>query len=134
MLIDFFKNNEAILNLFSEPPQLVDLVLNSIQYEVGPCIRINLNLKEFPSNPPKRWEQQEFNKINIEILFLIVSTVNQKNWYPCPIVNLNVTKRNDDYNIQIIDDNDTFRLSFIAEELRINKFNAYKEDLSNENM
>ncbi|MGW2486751.1 Imm50 family immunity protein [Streptomyces sp. NPDC001606] len=53
-----------------DPPDLIDVHLHEIVlHEAGPTLKLRLDLPRYPEQPPRKWVEQGFNTLQVEISF-----------------------------------------------------------------
>jgi len=96
--IEFIVNSQPIKSIYGDcTPSLNNVEVHSILFNRdGPTVSIKLNLNEYPTKPPKKWEIQKFNTVQIVLSFLGVKSVNMSGWvytnYPMSLI---VSKKNE---------------------------------------
>jgi len=77
-------------------PSLNNVEVHSLVFHRdGPTLSIKLNLNEYPLRPPKKWEVQKFNTVQITLSFSDLKSVNMSGWiYTGYLMSLVVYKEN----------------------------------------
>lgn len=96
--IEFIVNSQPIKSIYGDcAPSLNNVEIHSIIFHRdGPTVSIKLNLNEYPLKPPKKWEIQRFNTVQIVLSFSGVKSVSMSGWvYTNYSMNLVVSKENE---------------------------------------
>ena len=94
--IEFLVNSQPIKSIYGDcTPSLNNVDVHSIIFNRdGPTVSIKLNLNEYPTKPPKKWEAQKFNTVQIVLSFLGVKSINMSGWvYTNYSMNLVVSRK-----------------------------------------
>jgi hypothetical protein len=76
-----------------EPPSLESVVLHEIRLERdGPVVRLRFDLPDFPAFPPRKWVDQKFNVVQVEIMGIGVCSVSLNGWSHNNIVSVQLTE------------------------------------------
>ncbi|WP_370664125.1 Imm50 family immunity protein [Candidatus Pantoea soli] len=90
----------------------------------GPTVSIKLNLNEYPTKPPKKWEVQKFNTVQIVLSFLGVKSINMSGWvYTNYSMNLVVSRKNE--LISLSAKKDDFEINLESGFVDIDSISAY---------
>ncbi|CAO95916.1 Imm50 family immunity protein [Erwinia tasmaniensis] len=79
---ELLVNSQAIKSIYGdETPSLKGVDVHSLLlHRDGPKLSIKLNLNEYPSLPPKKWNVQKFNTVQIVLSFLDLKSVKISGW------------------------------------------------------
>ncbi len=65
------QNPEMITSVYQgAPPEIRDVHVHEVcLHRDGPALRVRLDLPSFPEHPPRKWTDQGFNTVQIEVTF-----------------------------------------------------------------
>ncbi|ENQ3105773.1 hypothetical protein ACEOWJ_001760 [Bacillus cereus] len=73
------EGNRFILNLYKEAPSLLDVRIVAVKIEdEGKKVSINFNMPKFADNPPKKWEQLNYNTVFVQLDFFDIQELTLK--------------------------------------------------------
>lgn len=124
--IDFIINSQPIKSIYGDcMPSLNNAEIHSIIFHRdGPTVSIKLNLNEYPLNPPKKWEMQNFNTVQIVLSFSGVKSINMSGWiYTNYFMNLVVSKKNE--LISLSAKKNDFKLNLESSFVDVDSISAY---------
>lgn len=76
-----------------EPPSLESVELHEIRLERdGPVMRLRFELPDFPASPPRKWVDQKFNAVQVEIMSIGVCSVSLNGWSHINMVSVQLTE------------------------------------------
>ncbi|QDY40897.1 hypothetical protein D8B20_02815 [Candidatus Pantoea soli] len=106
-------------------PSLNNVDVHSVIFKRdGPTVSIKLNLNEYPTKPPKKWEVQKFNTVQIVLSFLGVKSINMSGWvYTNYSMNLVVSRKNE--LISLSAKKDDFEINLESGFVDIDSISAY---------
>lgn len=123
------ENPQALISIFgseTEIPLLDRVNLKSLELDAnGPVLMLRLDLPKFPPRPPARWQQ--YNQLQIELLFIDLTFVHLDHWSTnnlCSILISHLTISPPLLTLQIITDQGPI-LSAEARTFRINKLSPF---------
>ncbi|MEV5613631.1 Imm50 family immunity protein [Streptomyces sp. NPDC052225] len=64
-------NPEGINALYQgNPPELCGVRVHEVTLQTqGPTLKLRLDLPEYPAQPPRKWADQKFNTVQVEVSF-----------------------------------------------------------------
>lgn len=79
---ELLVNSQSIKSIYGdETPSLKNVDVHSLLlHRDGPKLSMKFNLNEYPSSPPKKWNAQEFNTVQIVLSFLDLKSVEMSGW------------------------------------------------------
>jgi hypothetical protein len=102
MWYELAENPLAIINVYHSPPILEGLALSELTLHYnGPRLTIKAELNPFPDNPPIRWVRERYNKVQVQLDFWEISSINVSSWSTEMIINLQINRRAD--NLLVIE-------------------------------
>lgn len=122
--IDLTLNPEAVTWCFPDGPSLNYVEIEELTFSNG-CSNINLhfNVEEFPSNPPKKWRDDNDNCVQITLNIVADKLKVNRNSSGFFNGNLQITKS--DKYILVRFHADTGDIDIHAEAIRISRVSAY---------
>lgn len=124
--IEFLVNSQPIKAIYGDcTPSLNNVDVHSVIFNRdGPTVSIKLNLNEYPTKPPKKWEVQKFNTVQIVLSFLGVKSINMSGWvYTNYSMNLVVSRKNE--LISLSAKKDDFEINLESGFVDIDSISAY---------
>lgn len=124
--IEFIVNSQPIKAIYGDcTPSLENVEVYSILFNRdGPTVSIKLNLNEYPVKPPKKWEVQKFNTVQIVLSFSEVKSINMSGWvYTNYSMDLMVSKRNE--LISLSAKNNDFEINLESGFVDVDSISAY---------
>jgi hypothetical protein len=124
--IEFIVNSQPIKAIYGDyTPSLENVEVYSILFNRdGPTVSIKLNLNEYPVKPPKKWEVQKFNTVQIVLSFSEVKSINMSGWvYTNYSMDLVVSKRNE--LISLSAKNNDFEINLESGFVDVGSISAY---------
>lgn len=120
-------NPQGIRSIFPITDGLLDSVeLHDIKLDrSGPTIVLRFNLEAYPENPPKKWEMQGFNCVQLELRLIDVTAVSINGWSNVSNIRLEMESMNGEINVRGA--NEFFKFEICAKFANIGKIWAYEQ-------
>ncbi|WP_105687512.1 Imm50 family immunity protein [Cronobacter dublinensis] len=123
---DVLVDKSKVSSIFKEEePSLCNIDIHEIIFHRdGPKITLRFNLKNYPSDPPKKWVLQKFNTVQLQLTALDINEVKFSGWEKTNYsLDLNISKCDDLIVISARDD--VFCLYIKASYLSVSSISAY---------
>jgi len=122
--LNLVQNPESIKNIYSSPPLLKGVRIKSIELrQDGPLLFMRLDLPEYPSKPPIKWEKEGFNTVSLELEFIEISGLRIENWLNDNVADIVIKGTKDALCVETVNGN--VIVSFSASSLFLMKTSAY---------
>lgn len=92
----------------------------------GPNAILRFDFKEYPRNPPKKWEMQCFNKVQIQLLLFGVSDFSINGIINKSNMKLILSKEGDD--VRFSSHSEGFNINILAKFVYIHNISGYQDD------
>lgn len=133
MWTDFIANPQSVLDLYHEPPSLVQVDLFNIEMSRdGPLIRLTIGLDGFPSRPSPRWRRIEANAVTLELLLFGTEAVRLDGWSTTNFVNIEIQRFSHDMLLVQVS-GPTCALNCRCAYIRVDAITPYLKNMSREN-
>jgi hypothetical protein len=107
-----------------EPPSLESVELHEIKLESdGPVVRLRFDLPDFPASPPRKWVDQKFNVVQVEIMGIGVRSISLNGWSHNNIASIRLTKEGSEIQLRVR--GDTVVVDATFGHIRVAKVSAY---------
>ncbi len=74
-------NARTIEAIYALPPSLSQVRVHELRcHQDGPRITIRLDLNEYPSNPPEKWLLNGYNRVQMSLSLINVSSIQIAGW------------------------------------------------------
>jgi hypothetical protein len=121
----FVENPLAIQSVYSATPLLDKVRLLEIKLnEDGPAISLRLTLNSFPENPPQKWTDNKFNRVQLTLLLIGILDLELRGWSTNNIGTASLSKL--DNGIRFLFKAIDTHVNVVAEFVRIDKVSAYR--------
>jgi hypothetical protein len=111
-----------------DTPSLEGINLHGIDIQRdGPRVTLRFDLREFPKQPPKKWEISRFNRVQLRLLAVGVSELQINGLQSSCILDLNITEEKG--AIRLSADSDAMKIDIVTEHLIIDSVSAYRDEL-----
>lgn len=108
-------------------PSLLGINLHGIDIQRdGPRVLLRFDLREYPKQPPKKWKNSGFNRVQLRLLAVGVSELKINGLQSNCILDLNITEEKD--TIRLSTDSDAMKIDIAAEHLIIDSVSAYCDE------
>jgi hypothetical protein len=108
-------------------PSLEGINLHGIDIQRdGPRVLLRFDLREFPKQPPKKWESSGFNRVQLRLLAVGVSELQINGLQSNCILDLNITEEKG--TIRLSADSGAMKIDIAAEHLIIDGVSAYCDE------
>ncbi len=136
-------NSDVLKNLVTNP-KVIDSVFGNdvfslenvkfakteINYNEG-SIYLYIDLKDFPSAPPKKWTLQKFNTVQLVLRVFEIKEFSSKGFFEQGInVNVVLVQKDDLINLTVLEENKILYCKIKARWLYIDRIEGYQSDLS----
>lgn len=123
---ELLVNSQSIKSIYGdETPSLKNVDVHSLLlHRDGPKLSMKFNLNEYPSSPPKKWNAQEFNTVQIVLSFLDLKSVEMSGWVDTIYsVDINISFENGRVILKVVDGD--FKLAAESIFLDLESITAY---------
>lgn len=121
----FLENPEAIRQIYSTIPSLREIELKEVVFqEDGPTVLIKVSLTDLPTHPPSRWLKQRFNRVQLELQLLSLSSLRCAGWGTSNVGSLEFLNHSDGVQSVFFGGNGC-EFDFIHGFLRLNSIQPY---------
>ncbi|WP_060508350.1 Imm50 family immunity protein [Pseudomonas sp. NBRC 111124] len=123
---DLLVNAQAIKSIYKdEAPSLRGVDVHSLLlHRDGPKLSIKFNLNDYPSKPPKKWDVQGFNTVQVVLSLLDLRSVSISGWIDTVYVtDLDIGFKDDLVTLSI--DSDRLKLTAEASFFDLESISAY---------
>lgn len=123
--LNLVQNPEPIKNIYSNTPLLTGVRIKSLELrQDGPLLIMRIDLPEYPSNPPIKWEKEGFDTVSLDLEFIEISDLRIENWLKDNVTDIIIKGTKDALSVET--ENGNVIVTFTASSLFIMKTSAYK--------
>jgi Immunity protein 50 len=110
----------------NSPPNLTDVDLHEITlHRDGPHATLCFDLLTYPAFPPRKWQTQNFNKVQMRLMCFGLSSVSINGWQKKCKINLTLQRKDD--LIAITGSNRQIAIEMIADAVELTDISAYHD-------
>lgn len=123
---ELLVNSQAVRSIYKdEAPSLKGVDVHSLLlHRDGPKLSIKFNLNDYPSKPPRKWDVQGFNTVQVVLSLLDLRSVSISGWVDTVyLADLDIGFR--DGLVTLIVDSDGLKLTAEASFLDLESISAY---------
>lgn len=125
---NFLENPKAITNVYTTPPSLDGVHIDSLKFDWrGSIVTVTVLLRDFPEKPPLRWLQDKANAVTIDLQMLGAHKVSLKGWGNEAIATVTLERKSPD-RIEIDISGDEFQFRCECASLTLEKMTPYLRD------
>lgn len=93
---DSLDNPRALTSMYDQAPQLQQVrLLGATLDQDGPRLQLRLDLNQFPQRPPRKWQGQGFNTVQLKLDLFGVEQLQLGGWGTDNVVDLELERRPD---------------------------------------
>lgn len=90
------ENPQAIAGIYRDVPSLKAVRLIEVSLNVrGPKMNLKIDLPRFPDNVPARWKLQGYNRIQLQLDFWILQSLQIEDWWASEKADIEISRHND---------------------------------------
>ncbi|QDQ28065.1 hypothetical protein FNU76_17885 [Chitinimonas arctica] len=125
MSLDFIDRADFLKGVYGAIPSFSEIVLHDIVLsDNGPSVALRFDLANFPSNPPKKWE--EFNTVQVTLDLTGLRSISISKFGLNNRCSLKLVKDEDGVSLQSFGE---VELSAIGDFIAVAKISAYLNDV-----
>ncbi|WP_158296275.1 Imm50 family immunity protein [Stutzerimonas nosocomialis] len=124
---EYLRNCPKLRSIYGEDPHEYDYIdLHEIIFNRdGPSVILRCDLPTFPTNPPAKWMQAGFNKVQVRLWILGITSASLEGWVTSGMCTVDLIFEDGSAVLKI--DSDGVRARFIAPEIYIESISAYHD-------
>ena len=121
------ENPEGIDSIYQGvPPQLEGVHIHEVSLNrEGPALRVRFDLPDYPDHPPRKWQLQGFNTVQVELLFGGLSSVEINGFSVQPVGDILLTR---DGKVHVAISSNETNIRAVADIVYTAKVSAYLND------
>jgi hypothetical protein len=121
------ENPEGIDSIFQgSPPRLEGLHIHEVGLNrEGPALRVRFDLLDYPARPPRKWQLQGFNTVQVELLFGGLHSVEISGFSVEPVGDITLTR---DETVHVVVTSNGTSIHAVADTVSVAKVTAYLND------
>ncbi|QEM82667.1 Imm50 family immunity protein [Halomonas binhaiensis] len=131
--VELLTESKKISSIFwSDPLLLEDVELHEINFHRdGPKVTLRMDLKNYPSNPPKKWRLNNYNTVQVHLEFLDIQSCTLENWTKTSYrLKLDINMESDLVSLSAASDD--FKIKLKSKFLYVSDITAYQNSLSDD--
>ena len=124
--LDAVDGNEFIRKLFPADTPLNQIELHDVVLQRdGPTCVLRFDLADFPDSPPRHWQAQRFNTVQVALYCVGVKHFAAVGWALCPRGKLSIGHTHQ--GLGVVAAGERLHLRFVADSVLIESVSAYQK-------
>ncbi|GMV31293.1 MAG: hypothetical protein AMXMBFR59_34180 [Rhodanobacteraceae bacterium] len=124
---EYLVDDRGIRAVYGDRVPSLDVVeLRQVTLKIeGPTISLNLDLSQFPENPPVKWQGYRYNRLQVRLDFHGVRDVQLTGWTTASRANLSLQKDGEDIAVHVA--GESLNLRFLSMYLTVQEMTPYQD-------